>query len=215
MEAEVLERLGAAVSSAEARVNQAVGEARQVFEHARDAQREVAELETYLQVCDEAIAVLNSYADQRQADLQHTIETLVTHGLRTIFGEGMSFHLVPGMKGKYATIDFVVRSVIDGEEVDTPVMEARGGGVAAVVGFLIRLVLLLLQPGKRHVMFLDETFAQLSSEYEPRLAEFISELVRKTDVQIVMVTHSDQYADAADAAYRFSLVDGETVVESA
>lgn len=213
-EAELLARIGVALSDSETKINRLVGEAKQVFENGKSAELEVAQLASYLEVLDETIVVLNSYADQRASDLQTTVETLVTHGLRTIFGGDMSFHLKPGMKGKYATMDFIVRSrTPEGEEVDTSIMDSRGGGVAAVVGFLIRLVLLLLHPGKRHILFLDETFAQLSAEYEPRLAEFIAELVRKTDVQIVMVTHSDQYADAADVGYRFRLVNGVTEVE--
>ena len=210
----VIERLSGAVSKAEERVNRRVGEAKQVFEAGRRAEAEVRELEGRLEVLDQVVEVLNSYADQQQEKLQRTIETLVTHGLRTIFGPEMSFHVVAGMRGKYATVDFVVRSVIDGEVVDTAVMDARGGGVAAVVGFLLRLVLLLLHRDRRHILFLDETFAQLSVDYESRLAEFIRELVdKRPDVQIVMVTHSDQYGDVADTSYRFRLEDGITRVE--
>jgi DNA repair exonuclease SbcCD ATPase subunit len=211
---EVIDRLDNALSVAETRINRRVGEAKQVFEAGRRAEHEVTDLEARLEVLESAIEVLNSYADQQQEALQRTIETLVTHGLRTIFGPEMSFHVRGGMKGKYATIDFVVRTVVDGESIDTPVMDARGGGVAAVVGFLLRLVLLLLHPGKRHILFLDETFAQLSADYENRLAEFIRELVdKRPDIQIVMVTHSDQYGDVADRSYRFRLEDGITKVE--
>jgi hypothetical protein len=212
-ETAVLDRLGGAIGQVEAKTHQLVGEAKKVFEQGKAAQEDVAELEAYEVVLNEAIGVLNSYADQRQTELQEKIETLVTHGLKTIFGEEMSFHLVPGMRGKLATMDFVVRHrTPEGEEVDTSVMDARGGGVAAVVGFLIRLVLLLLQPTKRHVLFLDETFAQLSADYEPRLSEFIAELVEKTDVQVLLVTHSTAYEDSADTSYRFQLREGATEV---
>jgi DNA repair exonuclease SbcCD ATPase subunit len=105
--------------------------------------------------------------------------------------------------------------VVDGEQLDTPVMDARGGGVAAVIGFLLRLVILLLtEPPVRHVMFLDESFAQLSVEYEPALAEFIKELTERTNMQVVLVTHSTAFDDAADKSYRFELRDGVTKVEA-
>jgi DNA repair exonuclease SbcCD ATPase subunit len=69
-----------------------------------------------------------------------------------------------------------------------------------------------LTPGSRRVLFLDESFAQLSEEYEPRLAEFLRELVDKTDLQIIMVTHSHAFSDIADQVYRFDLNDAGTTV---
>lgn len=111
-------------------------------------------------------------------------------------------------------IDFMVRTTLeDGTQIDTPVMDARGGGLSVVVGFLLRLVLkLVAEPDKEHVIFLDESFAQLSSEYEPRLAEFLRDIVDKTKIQLILITHSSAFSDMATDVYRFSLTQGETKV---
>ncbi len=163
-----------------------------------------------------AAAVLTSIGEERQADAQRTVEQLVTKGLHAIFGADLSFHLVPVVRGNRPEIDFVVRSRLDGADMDTPVMDARGGGLAATIGFLLRLVVLLLSRDRQDsVLFLDETFAHLSAEYEPRLAEFLRDLVDQTGVQIVMVTHSDAFSDLADTRYRFTLRNGVTNVETA
>lgn len=207
-----LQEIDKALVRVERAVERRVGEARIVAEQGKKAQTDVKELEQDIEYIVQAISVLNSYADVRQNELQEKIETLVTHGLRTIFDEDMSFHLISTHHGKLAATDFVVRSTVDGESVDTSIMDARGGGVAAVVGFLLRLVVLLLRKDSRPVLFLDETFAQLSAEYEPKLAEFLRELVDRTPVQIILVTHSDAYSDFADAKYRFSLKNGTTKI---
>lgn len=190
------------------------GEATRVARDLKRVQREVALHEHREEALQKAIGVLNAFADERQADLQQKIEALVTHGLRSVFGPEMSFHVVPTMKGKIAAMEFVVKTVdSSGAVTETPVMDARGGGVAAVAGFLLRLIVLLLRKDTRRVLLLDESFAQLSAEYEPALADFIRELVdRVPDAQIVLVTHSDGYADVADVTYRLSLVDGRTKV---
>ena len=208
-----LATLESSLRAVEGRVERRVGEARRVLLDAKAAQQEVQELEARSEVLDEVIEVLNSYADQRQVDLQAKVEQLVTHGLRIVFGEDMEFHLIPGMKGKYATTDFMIRSRRGEEWVETPVLQARGGGVAAVVGFVLRVILLLLRPNARHTLFLDETFAQLSEDYEEPLAQFIRELVDRTDCQVVLVTHSSAYDAVADTAYRLRLEDGVTKVE--
>ncbi len=163
-----------------------------------------------------AATVLTGIGEHRQADAQRQIETLVTTGLQTIFGDDLSFHLVPTVRGNRPEIDFVVRSTVGATTVDTPVLDARGGGLAATVGFLLRLVVLLLDTRRRGdtVLFLDETFAHVSAEYEPRLAEFIAELVTRTGIQIVLVTHSDAFTDLADRRYRFELRDGITQVRT-
>jgi DNA repair exonuclease SbcCD ATPase subunit len=210
---EDLDDLLARVAQAERSVDRRVGEARKVLTDGQGVQREVTVLEDRLEVLDEAIAALNSYADQRQVDLQTKIEQLVTHGLRVVFGEDMEFRLVAGTKGKYATTDFVVRSRKGDAWLETPVIAARGGGVAAVVGFILRVILLMLKPQTQHTLFLDESFAQLSADYEPALAEFIRELVDRTDMQVVLVTHSTAYDQVSDVAYRLSNEDGTTHVE--
>jgi broad specificity phosphatase PhoE len=188
-----------------------IGKAKQVFADRLRAEQQVADLLHREEILEQAIAVLNSYADQQQVELHRKIEGLVTHGLRTIFtDQDMVFRLKDDKKGKLATTDFVVVS----GDLETSVLAARGGGVAAVVGFILRVVLLLLRPEARHVLVLDESFAQLSAEYEPALAEFIRELCDRTDMQVVLVTHSTAYGDAADREYRFALdAKGVTQVE--
>jgi DNA repair exonuclease SbcCD ATPase subunit len=206
-----LEELGATLRRDERVLERQAGEARLLAREGKNIQSQVAELRASIEATEEAIVVLNSYADLRQADLQQAIESLVTRGLQVIFEQDLRFHIRGVQKGKLSAMDFVVSSQ-DGE-LETPVMDARGGGVAAVAGFLIRLVLLLLKPESRPVLFLDEAFSHVSTEYEPRLAEFMRELVDRTPAQIVLVTHSSAFEEYADQVYRFHLEDGVTVVE--
>ncbi len=169
-----------------------------------------AQVEDYRHVA----ALLTTIGENRQADAQKVIETLVTQGLQTIFGDDLTFHLVPAVRANRPEIDFVVRSRIDNTTVDTPVLDARGGGLTAVVGCLLRIVVLLLSGRRDTPLILDETFAHVSAEYEPRLGEFLRELVDKTGIQIIMVTHSEAFTDLADTRYRFHLVNGVTKVEA-
>lgn len=192
-----------------------IGEARHVASEGKRLSVEVADLQERVVALEEAIGVLNLYADERQTELQGRIESLVTQGLQSIFGPDISFHVVMSQRGKLTTAAFVVRSLVDGGEIETPILEARGGGVAAVAGFLLRTVVMLLRKDVRPVMFLDETFAQLSADYEPAMADVLRELVDKTPLQIILVTHSTAYDDVADRSYRVSLdATSKTQIES-
>ncbi len=194
--------------------DQRIGEARAVALAGQRITAEVASFRRDIDLYERAAGLLTKIGETRQAAAQKQIEALVTQGLQSIFGEDLTFHLVQQVRGKRPEIDFLVRSRLDdGTIVDTDVMDARGGGLAATVGFLLRLVVLLLSRKRQEtVLFLDETFAHVSAEYEPRLAEFLRELVDKTGVQIIMVTHSDAFSESADVRYRFSLHEGVTQV---
>jgi hypothetical protein len=159
-------------------------------------------------------ALLTTIGEERQESARAQVEELVTRALQAIFDKNLSFHMVQSVRANRAEVDFVIRSTYGGEVIDTPVLDARGGGTAAVVGFVLRLVVLLLTPGTRRFLALDESFAHVSASYEPRVAEFLREVADKAGVQILLITHSDAYGDLADARYRLSLgPDGITVVE--
>ena len=191
-------------------------------------QRAVAErdaLKALLEQHEAVVALLTRTGEELQDTAQRQIEELVTRGLQVVFDDSLSFRLVPSVKAGQANLDFIIRTVYDDRGmdhsgdapvvIDTPVMEARGGGMAAVTGFLLRLVVLLLTPETRARRFLvlDESFGMVSAEYEPRVAEFLREVADKAGVQILLVTHSGAYSDAADKRYQFRMgSDGSTEV---
>lgn len=190
------------------------GEARSLALRGKQLTAEVAELGKQVETLERAAAVLSSVGEQRQATAQQQIESLVTVGLQTIFGPGLSFRLVAGMRGKTPVVELVVRSDLDGVPVETSVLDARGGGLAATVGFLLRLVVMLLSKEKNgKILLLDESFSHLSSQFVPAMADFLRELVDRTGVQIILVTHDRTYLDVADCRYEFRLVDGVTNVK--
>jgi hypothetical protein len=203
--------LDLAVRQARKQADTEAGEARMTGRQGKAAKAEVERLRESLELHEKVLGVLTSVGEARQESAQRQVEGLVTRALQVIFDENLSFHLVPSVKSNRAEIDFVLRSRYGDTEVDTPVLEARGGGMAAVCGFVLRLVVLLLTPGARRVLFLDESFGMVSADYEPRLAEFLREVADKAGVQIVLITHSKAYDDLADASYELSLgPDGAT-----
>ena len=163
-------------------------------------------------VLDRAVAVLNSVSEQRAQEAQRAIESLVTRGLQSVFGSDLSFHITSAVKGKAVTSSFVIRTELpNGDAVDTPVMDSRGGGLAATVGVLLRIVLILLDSSQPRLLVLDETFSHVSAEYEAPLAEFLADVARQAGIQIIMVTHSEAYVEVADTVYRFAQQGGRTV----
>lgn len=202
------------ITRARSRLERQRGEAYSLATTGKALTEEIEELTQLVDLHEKAAHVLTAIGEERQHAAQRSIEALVTQGLHTIFDEDISFALVPGVRAKSPVVDLVVRSRMDdGTIVETDVLSARGGGLSAVVGFLLRLVILLLRRKPDTPLFLDETFAHVSAEYVPRLIEFLKDLVAKTGVQIILVTHDESYLDAADVVYRLELINGVTKVK--
>lgn len=210
-----LDTLSVQVRSRRRTLDGLYGEARSVLLRRKEVLSEIDVLTDEIDEFEKVTILLNSLGEERQLKAQNTIEELVTRGLQTIFDDSLSFHINQSVRGKSANVDFIVRTTLaDGATVDTPVIDARGGGLAATIGFLLRVVVMLLTAGTRaeNILILDETFAHVSEEYLGPLNEFIREIVDKTNIQIIMVTHQPQLTELADKVYRFTAVDGKTQV---
>lgn len=201
----MIDGLAADVRRARQAADTEAGQAQLIGRQGKAARAEVERLRDSLELHAKVLGVLTRAGEERQESAQRQVEGLVTRALQVIFDENLSFRLVTEVRANRTEVGFVLRSRYGDTEVDTPVLEARGGGMAAVVGFVLRLVVLLLTPGARRILFLDESFGMVSAEYEPRLAEFLREVADKAGVQIVLITHSKAYDDLADASYELSL----------
>lgn len=189
------------------------GRAQQVAKAGQRAESDIEILQARVDLYAKVSALLTRIGEERQESARRMFEDLTTMALRDIFGEELSFALVPGESGGQVTLEPVIRSAHDGQVLETPVLDARGGGMVQVVAFVLRLVMVLLTPGVRKILFLDETFRFVSESYTDRLGEFVRTVAEQKGVQIVMITHDRAYAPYADVKVRFALgPDGVTRV---
>jgi DNA repair ATPase RecN len=208
-----LDELGQQVKTRRSYLERQAGEALVLARRGQTAEGKRDTLTALLETYDKTCKLLTTIGEAEQDAARAKIEGLVTRALQVVFGENLSFRLKPGVRANQAVIDFILVSDYDGTKIETPVMEARGGGMAAVVGFALRFVIMMLTPDARRLLALDETFAHVSASFEPRVAEFLREIVDKAQVQVLLVTHSSAYGDLADSQYRLELgADGVTVV---
>jgi DNA repair exonuclease SbcCD ATPase subunit len=203
----------AAVQRRRQQLERQVGQAEQLAVQISEAEAEVGRHRAVSELNARAAVLLTTIGEEAQETARGKVEELATRALQVIFGAQHSFRLEPGERGGQATLEMIIRSEYgDGEVIETGVLEARGGGMAAVVSFVLRLVVLLLTPDVANVLFLDESFAHVSARYEGRVAEFAAEVARKARVQLVLITHSPAFSDYADQAVRLELNDGGVTV---
>lgn len=167
-----------------------VGDLARKLDHTRDRRREARaafkKAKEHLGHVAEAQVLVQTVAQQAQEHAHTQIATVVSRCLEAIFEEPYGFKIA--FEKKRSKTEARMIFLRDGNEVDPK--QAAGGGVLDVAAFALRLAsLVLTQPAKRRVLFLDEPLRHLSHEYRGRAAELFGALAKELGVQFVVVTH--------------------------
>ena len=90
-------------------------------------------------------------------------------------------------------------------------MSSRGGGVANIVSFLLRIIILLLiDPKAERFIGLDEPFNNLSPNYHDNLISTIKEISNKLNFQMLIITQQKSLESLGDIVYEFRQKEGIT-----
>lgn len=170
------------------------------------------EAEAALIKLESVMGVVKTIEDSWTKNFEQRIADLITNGLQQVFEEDMEFSIEEKVQGDISVLDFkLTQRRPDGSLLVTDIMGAKGGGVVSIVGFLLRVIVILsIRPAILPVLFVDESFAHLSKDYVPRAAELLAELSKETGIQIVMITHEPEFARVADRVYVVSQHNGVT-----
>lgn len=152
-----------------------------------------------------ASAVFQGLSDEETKHFHADMKTLVTAGLQAVFEEEMTFDIDFKVERNVLTTRFLVGSNVGGTFCKFDILSAKGGGVADVVSFLLQFLMVYYLSDRRKLIIADEPFKNLSRSYKRRFAEFVKMICEKAGMQIIMVTHEEEYVDVADRVYRFSL----------
>jgi len=176
-------------------------------DHRKNLNRLIAQRNHFLQQCSsekEALVksksriehilsaqkLLQEVSEAVQCQVHQRIASVVTHCLKTVFGEdSYEFKLVFEQKrGKTEARPVFVK---DGKEVEP--LGSSGGGTVDVTAFALRLISLVLsEPKKRRLLDLDEPFKFLNgAEYQERVAGLLLALTKDFSLQMLIVTDDD------------------------
>lgn len=141
---------------------------------------------------------LNELSTRVMDQSTSSIDKMLTAGLRFVFDDvDLEFKTeVTKFRGKTS----VAFSLRQGGQ-DAPIMSSYGGGVVVVAGVLLRAVTIMSLQGRRF-MVLDETLAHVSSQYVPNVSKFLNKLCAELSFDILMVTHTADFAEYADCHFK-------------
>lgn len=196
------------VENLKEKLNREIGKREQLEKQVEEQQERVATLFSTLDVTQETVQLLTALADQRRDYMKSKVEDLVTFGISAVFGIPYQFFFeVDENRGLRSMTPKVS---LNGEVMD--IVNAHGGGLVVVIGFLLRVVTLALLGNKYKVMLLDETFSHVSEVYLEPLSMLIKTVTSRLGIQIILVSHQEILTAAADKVYEVRLVNGSAQV---
>lgn len=149
-------------------------------------------------VYSQAVELLSLVQKVTRDKIKDVFEDIVTHALNYIFeSDQYSFHLVFGRRGNLQELDFAVQTPDKTEPFDP--MDTDAGGVLNIVSLALRIVLMeVASPKIKGFIISDESFANLSGDYVEQGSQFLKEISRKMDRQIIAISHQSKMLDGAD-----------------
>jgi DNA repair exonuclease SbcCD ATPase subunit len=126
-----------------------------------------------------------------------SISELATGGLHNIINDQeLYFKIKQEQKYNRVAMRFVIgENGIEGDPVDS-----FGGGSVLVVSLILRLAI-MARMSMGNLLLLDESLSALANQYVPACATFMRRLSEQTGINILMVTHNEEFMSNAHKAY--------------
>lgn len=145
---------------------------------------------------------------ESEQQILEKIQVFVSYGLGAVFGDSYKFMPTMHTEGKELRVDFNI--VTNG--LRTGVVGAKGGGLAEVVSILMQIFFVLVDKNLSRFIVLDAALIHLSERYWKNMSQLLSEITKKTDIQILLLAHAGDYGLFADVLYEFTQKSGKTQV---
>lgn len=149
-------------------------------------------------ILEEVNTFFASVIKEKITETKYKLESLVNQGLEFVFTDNKIFITIDSEFKNNKTI-FTLS--INKEGVNKGRAEDYGGGVLAVVAFLLKIAAIIIT-GTKRLMIDDEGLTFLSERYQRPVSVFIKKICEQLDFNIVMITHQQQLAKEADNIYR-------------
>lgn len=167
-------------------------------------------LKTELYSCEKARAILQLVAKETQEQLEYKISELVSLALSAIFDNPYELVLEYEIKRGKTEANLLFKR----ENNSVRPLLSSGGGAVDVAAFGLRVAIWSLkQPRSQNTIVLDEPFRFLSKQHQEKASKLLSEISRKLGIQIIMVTHNQEFISAADKVFQVSKTNGISKVE--
>ena len=152
-------------------------------------------LQEEIKVLESVSRILTEVVGERTNTLKDKIVSMVNEALNSIFNDNIRINITSSIKRNKT--EYHIDIIHNGT---TGTQESFGGGVLAVIAFILRVVLIIIT-NKDRVLFLDESLTFVSEQYQPALSRFIKKICDNLNFTIILISHQPKLSVHADNVY--------------
>ena len=158
---------------------------------------------------EQARSIVQEVALKTQKQLSYHISEITSLALNTIFPEPYALEADFVQRRNKTECDlFFVRN---DERVDP--LSASGGGAVDVAAFALRVASWSMQrPKSRNTLILDEPLKFISLDLLPLASEMLQQISKKLNLQIIMITHSEELVKCANRIFTVKIKKGISAI---
>jgi len=177
-------------------------------------QGKIRALEDEEELLEMTSSLLRTLIDKEVEAGVKAVEDLQTEGLQAVFDDqDLSVKAsIDIQRGKVSVDLLTVQKLPDGTTIEGLPTDAFGGSVLTVQSILLRIIVMMRRDLRRFIL-LDEALPAFDSNYISNMGSFLSELCKRLDIDILMVTHNPALFEAADRSYRIVKKGGEATFQ--
>ena len=174
---------------------------KQFRSYKKQKESEIVTLRGEYKLQEKSIIVMKELIDKLSQQHIKKLVDLLSFALKTIFyDKNYSVELKVENKRDSKSAQFFLVERIGEETLRYDFEDGIGGGILAVVGFVLQVFYLgYFKLAK--IIFCDESFSQISDQYIDGLMSFIHKLSDKRGFIFVLVSHDKRLIDRGDKVY--------------
>lgn len=190
--------------------DQLKGKKEHIEQSLTQAKETVKEQKRELKRHELALDIIRSAALATQQQLQFHISDIVSSALDAVFDDPYEMVVEFVQRRNKTECDLLFKK---GDLILDP-LSASGCGAVDIASFALRVASWTMRkPRSRNVIILDEPFKHLSVNLLPQAGELLKKICDEMNVQIIMVTHSEELVDSADKVFRVNQIEGVSKIK--
>lgn len=190
-------------------IEQRKGKRDLILEEIKELKRDIRQEQRSLKYHEQAREIIREVGIKTQQQLSFHISNITSLALEAVFDN--PYALVAEFVQRRNKTECDLFLTRNGNQVDP--LSAAGGGVVDIASFALRVALWSMQrPKSRNTLILDEPFKHLSTDLLPKASLMLKEISEKLDLQIIMVTHSDELVEEANKIFNVKIKKGMTQI---
>lgn len=167
-----------------------------IFIQLKDLEKQKKVLKILLIRKEKALELVKDVALKTQSQLEYHLSDMVSTGLNTVFDTVYDFKVQFVIRRGKTECDLYFEK--DG---DLAHPKFSGGGEMDIAAFCLRCAAWSMTKQYRNILALDEPFKHLASVHHAKAGEMVKILSKQLKLQIIMVTHSKEFAEHADRIF--------------